>query len=157
MIPPTVGNNPLAPCSTPVERWLITGNCHSPCFVSAKGEAGVSSSVIPCSTFQRWTLVGFKPGQEDMEDKMLPMQHVPPLNFADGSKGTAGLLQFGTRAVEEAARTMLSTTKNYLRDSDSGFFLRIYSRSLSRDRVCRKVAEVINQGLHSARWATFPR
>ena len=34
---------PLAPFSTPIERWLITGNCCSQCCVYADGEAGVSS------------------------------------------------------------------------------------------------------------------
>ena len=34
---------PLAPCSTPIERWLITGICCSPRCVHADGEDGVSS------------------------------------------------------------------------------------------------------------------
>ena len=34
---------PLAPCSTPIEQWLITGICCSPCCVHLDGEAGVSS------------------------------------------------------------------------------------------------------------------
>ena len=37
---------PLAQCSTPVERWLITGNPCYPCCVHADGEAGVSSSGV---------------------------------------------------------------------------------------------------------------
>ena len=34
---------PLVPCSTPIERWLIIGICCSPCCVYGDGEAGVSS------------------------------------------------------------------------------------------------------------------
>ena len=34
---------PLVPRSTPIDRWLITGICCSPCCVNADGEAGVSS------------------------------------------------------------------------------------------------------------------
>ena len=30
---------PLAPCSKPIELWLITGICGSPCCVQADGEA----------------------------------------------------------------------------------------------------------------------
>ena len=37
---------PLAPCATPIERWLITGICCSPCCVHADGEAGVSSTGV---------------------------------------------------------------------------------------------------------------
>ena len=33
---------PLAPFSTPIERWLITGICCSPCCVHVDGESGVS-------------------------------------------------------------------------------------------------------------------
>ena len=34
---------PLAPRSTPIERWIITDICCSPCCVQSDGEAGVSS------------------------------------------------------------------------------------------------------------------
>ena len=50
-----------------------------------------------------------------------------PLHVVDGSKGTAGLLQFGTSDVVGVARMRLSTTTNCLRDSNSGVFLEIYS------------------------------
>lgn len=62
-----------------------------------------------------------------MENGMLPMQHVPPLHFADVSKGTARPIQFGTSVVAGAARTWLMATTDCLRDSDSGFFLEVYS------------------------------
>ena len=62
-----------------------------------------------------------------MEDRQLPMHHAPPLHVADGSTGTAEPLQFGTSAAAGAARRKLYTTTNCLRDSDSGFFLDVYS------------------------------
>ena len=37
---------PQAPCSTPIKRWLRTGIRCSPCCVHADGEAGVSSSGV---------------------------------------------------------------------------------------------------------------
>ena len=64
---------------------------------------------------------GCKSGHCDMEGKLLPIQHVPPLHLADGPKGTAGLLQFGANKVAGAARTKLKSTTNCLRDSDSAF------------------------------------
>ena len=53
--------------------------------------------------------------------------HPPPLHVDDGSKGTAGPLQFGTSDVAGVARMRLSTTTNCLRDSNTGFFLEVYS------------------------------
>ena len=50
----------------------------------------------------------------------------PPLYIGDGSKGTAGPLQFGTSDVAGVARMRLSTTTNYLRD----YQLRIFPRGL---------------------------
>ena len=50
---------------------------------------------------------GYKPGHCDMEDMLLPMQPVPPPHPTDGSKGTAGLLQFGTNGVAGTARKKL--------------------------------------------------
>ena len=52
-------------------------------------------------------MVGCKPGQCCMEGRLLPMQHVLPLHVADGSKGTAGPLQFGTSTIAGVARTGL--------------------------------------------------
>ena len=49
------------------------------------------------------------------------------LHVGDGSKGTAGPLQFGNSDVAGVARIGLSTTTNCLRDSNSGFFLEVYS------------------------------
>lgn len=43
-------------------------------------------------------------GAEDMENKLLPKQHGPPLHVADGSKGKAKLIRFGTSTVAGAAR-----------------------------------------------------
>ena len=50
-------------------------------------------------------VVGCKPGQCNMEDRLLPMQHDPPLHVTDGTKGTTRSLQFGTSAVAGAVRT----------------------------------------------------
>ena len=50
----------------------------------------------------------------------------PPLHVGDGSKGTAGPLQFGTSHVAGVARMRLSTRRNCLRDSNSGFSLEVY-------------------------------
>ena len=54
------------------------------------GEVGVSSPEWPVYKFSDWALVGPKPGQEYVEDRMLPMQHAPFLHGASVSKGTAG-------------------------------------------------------------------
>ena len=53
----------------------------------------------------------------------------PPfsLHVGNGSKGTAGPLQFGSSDVAGVARMRLSTTTNCLRDSNCGFFLEVYS------------------------------
>jgi len=61
------------------------------------------------------------------------MQHAPPLHVADGSKGTARPLQFGTSVVAGAARTELKSTTDCLRGSDSGLSLEVYSWSLFQD------------------------
>ena len=61
---------PLVLFSTPNEQWLITGNCCSPCCAYAMGEAGVDSRFVVLP-------VKCKPGQCEMEDKVLSMQHVP--------------------------------------------------------------------------------
>ena len=70
---------------------------------------------------------GYKPGHCDMEDRLLPMQPVPPLHPTDGSKGTAGLLQFGTNGVAGTARMKLRSMLSCLRGSNSRFFLEVYS------------------------------
>ena len=70
-----------------------------------------------------------------MEDRLLPIQYVPPLHHADDPKGKAGLLQFGANAVAGAVRTKLKSATSCLRVSDSGLFLRIYSRSFSHEWV----------------------
>jgi hypothetical protein len=61
-----------------------------------------------------------------MEDRLLPMLHVPPLHLAGRPKGTAGLLQFGANVVAGVARAKLKSTANCLRDSSSGF-IKVYS------------------------------
>ena len=60
---------------------------------------GVVQCMLVCG------VVGCKPGQCNMEDRLLPMQHDPPLRVTDGTKGTTGSLQFGTSAVAGAVRT----------------------------------------------------
>ena len=89
------------------------------------GEAGLSSPGCRCECVGDG-VDGCKSGHCDMEGKLLPIQHVPPLHLADGPKGTAGLLQFGANKVAGAARTKLKSTTNCLRDSDSAF-IRVYS------------------------------
>ena len=122
---------PLAPHSTPIELRLITGICNSPCCVYAMGEVGVSSPVWPVYNVSVWALVGSKPGQNDMEDKMLPMQHAPPLHVSDGSKGTAGCYNLAPEPSQDRCQNRVEyNARNCLRVSDSGFFLRVYSRSL---------------------------
>lgn len=58
------------------------------------------------------------------EDRLLPMQQVPPLHVVDvvqgkGLKGPCSLAP--TRVVKGVARIKLKSTTNCLRDSDSGF------------------------------------
>ena len=62
-----------------------------------------------------------------MEDKRLPMLQIPPLHTEDESKGTANCYILGTNSVAGVAGTLLRSASNRLRDSISGFFLRVYS------------------------------
>ena len=63
-----------------------------------------------CGSISRW-LNGYKPGQCYVGDRPLPMQYAPTsLHVGDGSKGTAGPLQFRTSDVAGVARMRLSTT-----------------------------------------------
>ena len=78
---------------------------------------------------------GYAPGHCDMEDRLLPMQLVTPLHLADGSKGTAGLLQFGTNRVTGTAKMKLRLMSSCLRGSNSGFLLEVYSSSLFHDWI----------------------
>ena len=65
---------PLAPCSTPIERWLITGICY-PVLCQCRWRSW--SVLSRCGSRCRW-LNGCKPGQCYVEDRLLPMQHAPP-------------------------------------------------------------------------------
>ena len=56
-----------------------------------------------------------------------------------------GPMQPGTDAVAGVARAKLKSVTNCLRDSDSGFDLGVYSRSLSTHGVNRETAVVWNQ------------
>ena len=82
-----------------------------------------------------------------------PCSMPPPLLVTDGSKGTAGLLQFGTSDAAGVARTRSQATTNCLRDSNSGFSSRFTPEAFSMFGYGRKAAEVWNQGFPSPRGA----
>ena len=101
---------------------LITGICYFPCCVYAMGEVGVSSPEWPWYNISDWALVGSKPGQKGMEDRMLPMQHAPPLHGASVSKGTAGCYILAlTPSQDRCQDQVVYNAWNCLRVSDSGF------------------------------------
>ena len=56
---------------------------------------------------------------------MLPMQHAPPLPPSSTSVMDPKEQQ-GTSDIARVTRMRLSTTKNCLRDSNSGFVLEVY-------------------------------
>jgi hypothetical protein len=76
-----------------------------------------------------------------MEGQLLPMQQSPPLREAEGSKGKTESIQLGSSCAAGVAGVD-DTRSSRLRDSISGFSVRVYSLSLSLERVCRKAAEV---------------
>ena len=87
------------------------------------GEVGVSSPEWPWYNISDWALVGSKPGQKGMEDRMLPMQHAPPLHGASVSKGTAGCYILAlTPSQDRCQDQVVYNAWNCLRVSDSGFF-----------------------------------
>ena len=95
------------------------------------GEVGVSSPEWPVYKVSDWALVGSKPGQKDMEDKMLPMHHAPPLHVASVSKGTAGCYVLALATSQDRCQNQVEYNSwNCLRVSDSGFSVWVYSHSL---------------------------
>ena len=70
------------------------------------------------------------------------MQLAPPLHHTDLTKGTAELIHFGASEVAGVARVVLNKAGHCLRDSDSGFFLGVYSQSLFLKRMIHKAVEV---------------
>ena len=67
---------------------------------------------------------------------MLPMHHAPPLHDAGGSKGTAGCYILAPAPSQGRCQNRVEyNARDCLRVSDSGFFLWVYSRSLSRGWV----------------------
>ena len=107
----------MAPCSKPIERWLITGICCSPCCVRAYSEAGVSFPGVEVGVgdLMDVSLSSVMWGTGCCPCSMPPPP--PPLQVGDGSKGTTGPSQFRTNDVAGVARMRLSTTTNCLRDS----------------------------------------
>jgi hypothetical protein len=79
-----------------------------------------------------------------MESQLLPMQQAPPLREAEESKGKTESIQLGSSCAAGVAGED-DTMSGRLRDSSSGFSVRVYSLSLSPKGVCRKAAEVWNQ------------
>jgi hypothetical protein len=85
-----------------------------------------------------------------MENQLVPMQQVPPLFAAKGSKGMTESVHLGFRCAAGVAGVD-SGRSNRLRDSSSGFSVRVYSLSLFREDVSRKATEVWNQSFPSPR------
>ena len=78
-----------------------------------------------------WAMVESMPGQEDMEDRVLPMHLAPPLHVTGGSKGTDDCYILAPVPSQDRCQNQVEyNTWDCLRVSDSGFFLRVYSRSL---------------------------
>ena len=84
---------------------------------------GVSSPEWPWYNISDWALVGSKPGQKGMEDRMLPMQHAPPLHGASVSKGTAGCYILAlTPSQDRCQDQVVYNAWKCLRISNSRFF-----------------------------------
>ena len=134
----------LIGCASAKKSSQKSENTDTGCLENWKKHFGVGRSVSPgCLLGGKFLTfpatyksdVSRKPGQRYVGHRLLPMRHAPLLHVGDGSKGTAGPLQFGTSDIAGVARMRLSTTTNCVRDSNSGFFLEIYSWSHSQRRV----------------------
>ena len=69
------------------------------------------------------------PGQNDMEDRVLPMHLAPPLHVTGGSKGTAGCYILAPEPSQDRCQNQVEyNTWNCLRVSDSGFSVWVYSQ-----------------------------
>ena len=78
-----------------------------------------------------WAMVKSMLGQKNMEDRVLPMHLAPPLHVTGGSKGTVDCYILAPVPPQDRCQSQVEyNTWNCLRVSDSGFFLRVYSRSL---------------------------
>ena len=86
-----------------------------------------------------------------MENRLLPMYHVPPLHITDGAKGTTGSLQFGTSAVAGAARTSWIQLRAALGAPTPDFPSRFTPEAFSMNEYSRKAAEVFDEGFPSPR------
>ena len=96
----------LAPALRQLSGWLITGDYYFPCYVDA-----VKRSWSVLSRAQAWA--------GDVENNLLPMQHTPSLNSADGCKGKAEPVRLDISCVAGIARGTLQATPVCLRDSGS--------------------------------------
>ena len=86
-----------------------------------------------------------------MENRLLPMYHVPPLHVTDEAKGTTGSLQFGTSAVAGAARTSWVQLRAALGAPTPDFSSRFTPEAFSMNEYSRKAAEVFDEGFPSPR------
>ena len=122
---------PLAPCSTPIEWWLITGICCSLCCVHADGETGVPSPGVEVGV-DDWMDVSL--GSVMWGTSCCPCSMPPP---PPPPSPRRWWIQRNSRAsgVAGVARMRLSTTTNCLSVSNSGFFLEVYSWSHFQRRV----------------------
>ena len=77
-----------------------------------------------------------------MENRLLPMYHVPPLHVTDGAKGTTRSLQFGISAVAGAARTSWIQLRAAFGTPTPDFSSRFTPEAFSMSEYNRKVAEV---------------
>ena len=113
---------PLAP--TPIEQWLRTGNCRSPCCVDAEGEVGVSSPgvgrcMLVCG------VVGCKPGQCNMEDRCCPCSMTPLSTSLMEPKERQGRYSLGPVPSQE-----LSERVEYNGELPWGLQLRLFPQGL---------------------------
>ena len=93
-------------------------------------------------------MVESMPGQKDMEERVLPMHLAPPLHVTGGPKGTAGCHVLVPVPSQDRCQSQVeNNTWNCLRVSDSGFFLRVYSRSLCFAKSSHEAVAIFPQGL----------
>ena len=78
------------------------------------------------------TSPGCKPGQDDVEDRLLPMQQVPPSTLLVNPKEQQELAQFGTNSVAGVVGTSLKPVVDRLRKIE--LQLRIFSLGLPRPK-----------------------
>ena len=117
---------------------------------------GIRRSRVAMDLRLEKSLKGSGLGMGDTEDRLLPMQQVPPapltpLHVTDVILGKARAHAVWHQYHCRSCQNGVKSTTNCPRDSSSGFLLGVYSRSLSRDRVWLQGSRGLESGFPSPR------